>query len=73
MESDFHALSNFEQAGKIWECTGGERFAGKGWRPQRLFMKIMKCAKAIQVLAFGGPEVLQLHDVPIPSVGKGQV
>jgi NADPH:quinone reductase-like Zn-dependent oxidoreductase len=33
----------------------------------------MKCAKAIQVLAFGGPEVMQLHDVPIPNVGKGQV
>ena len=33
----------------------------------------MKCAKAIQVLAFGGPDVMQLRDVPIPSVGKGQV
>ena len=33
----------------------------------------MKCAKAIQILAFGGPEVMQVHDVPIPSVGKGQV
>jgi hypothetical protein len=33
----------------------------------------MKCAKAIQVLAFGGPEVMKVHDVPIPSAGKGQV
>ena len=33
----------------------------------------MKSAKAIQVLAFGGPEVMQIRDVPIPRVGKGQV
>ncbi|XP_028409293.1 quinone oxidoreductase-like [Dendronephthya gigantea] len=33
----------------------------------------MKSAKAIQVLAFGGPEVLQFRDVPIQNVGKGQV
>lgn len=33
----------------------------------------MKSAKAIQVLAFGGPEVLQFRDVFIPNVGEGQV
>lgn len=33
----------------------------------------MNCSKAIQVFSFGGPEVLQLREVPIPSVSKGQV
>lgn len=29
--------------------------------------------KAIRVSAFGGPEVLEIEDVPVPSPGKGQV
>lgn len=29
--------------------------------------------KAIQVHQFGGPEVLQLHEIPIPKPGAGQV
>ena len=29
--------------------------------------------KAIQILQFGDPEVLQLHEVPIPTPGPGQV
>ena len=29
--------------------------------------------KAIQIHQFGGPEVLELHDVPIPAPGPGQV
>lgn len=29
--------------------------------------------KAIQIHEFGGPEVLQVHDVPVPDPGSGQV
>ena len=33
----------------------------------------MQTAKAICVATFGGPEVLRVCNVPIPSTGAGQV
>jgi len=55
--------------------TGGHTGISRAMLQQLPGLKVHSCAcmNAIQIQAIGGPEVLQMAELPIPAPGPGQV